>query len=44
MTKVLKHISSQMFFNGKVYHNFFIDQLGNKSIEASDDPIWLRML
>ncbi|MBN2617882.1 MAG: hypothetical protein JXR64_06160, partial [Spirochaetales bacterium] len=40
MVNVLKHISTQMFSNGKTYHNFFIDQLGNKSIEASDDPIW----
>ncbi|MGL1893419.1 MAG: hypothetical protein OCD02_17415 [Spirochaetaceae bacterium] len=40
MAEVLKHISNQMFSSGKAYHNFFIDQLGNKSVEASDDPIW----
>jgi len=40
MAGVLKHISTQMFNSGKTYHNFFIDQLGNRSIEASDDPIW----
>ncbi len=37
----LKHISTQMFSTGICYHNFFIDQPGNKGIEASDDPIWL---
>jgi len=37
----LLHIASQMFSTGVCYHNFFIDQPGNKSIEASDDPIWL---
>ncbi len=36
----LRHISTQMFSTGVAYHNFFIDQPGNKSIEASDDPIW----
>ena len=36
----LKHISTQMFSTGKSYHNFFIDQPGNREIEASDDPIW----
>ena len=36
----LKHISTQMFSTGKTYHNFFIDQPGNRDIEASDDPIW----
>ncbi|MCL2808516.1 MAG: hypothetical protein FWD24_00465 [Treponema sp.] len=39
----LKHISTQMFSNGVSYHNFFIDQPGNKNIQASDDPIWLPM-
>ena len=39
----LKHISTQMFSTGVSYHNFFIDQPGNKSIQASDDPIWLPM-
>ena len=39
----LKHIATQMFSNGVCYHNFFIDQPGNKNIEASDDPIWLPM-
>ena len=37
----LKHIATQMFSNGVAYHNFFIDQPGNKSIQASDDPLWL---
>jgi len=37
----LLHIATQMFSTGVCYHNFFIDQSGNKSIEASDDPIWL---
>ena len=37
----LKHIATQMFSDGVCYHNFFIDQPGNKAIEASDDPIWL---
>jgi len=41
--EALKHISTQMFSNGVCYHNFFIDQPGNKGIEASDDPIWLPM-
>jgi len=36
----LKHIATQMFSNGVSYHNFFIDQPGNRSIQASDDPIW----
>lgn len=40
MAVVLGHISTQMFTTGKSYHNFFIDQPGNKSIEASDDPLW----
>jgi len=39
----LKHISTQMFSTGVCYHNFFIDQPGNKNIEASDDPIWFPM-
>ena len=39
--KALLHIASQMFSTGVCYHNFFIDQPGNKSIEACDDPIWL---
>ncbi|MCL2255117.1 MAG: hypothetical protein FWC09_11805, partial [Lachnospiraceae bacterium] len=39
----LKHIATQMFSNGVCYHNFFIDQPGNKDIQASDDPIWLPM-
>jgi len=39
----LKHISTQMFSNGVAYHNFFIDQPGNKNCQASDDPIWLPM-
>ena len=39
----LKHIATQMFSNGVAYHNFYIDQPGNKSIEASDDPIWFPM-
>lgn len=38
--EALKHISTQMFSDGRAYHNFFIDQPGNKSIEASDDPLW----
>lgn len=37
---MFKFISSQMFSTGKAYHNFFIDQPGNSSIEASDDPLW----
>lgn len=40
MASALKHISTQIFSSGVAYHNFFIDQPGNKSIEASDDPIW----
>ncbi|MDR2596414.1 MAG: hypothetical protein LBC76_03740 [Treponema sp.] len=36
----LKHIATQMFSSGVSYHNFFIDQPGNRNIEASDDPIW----
>jgi cellobiose phosphorylase len=39
----LKHIATQMFSTGISYHNFFIDQSGNKNIQASDDPIWLPM-
>jgi len=39
----LKHIATQMFSTGVSYHNFFIDQPGNKSIQASDDPVWLPM-
>ncbi|MDR0324032.1 MAG: hypothetical protein LBI12_06275, partial [Treponema sp.] len=39
----LKHIATQMFSSGVCYHNFFIDQPGNKNIEASDDPIWFPM-
>jgi cellobiose phosphorylase len=39
----LKHISTQMFSTGVCYHNFFIDQPGNRDIQASDDPIWLPM-
>jgi cellobiose phosphorylase len=39
----LKHIATQMFSTGVSYHNFFIDQPGNKGIQASDDPIWLPM-
>ncbi|MDR0304185.1 MAG: hypothetical protein LBH98_05375 [Chitinispirillales bacterium] len=36
----LKHIATQMFSTGISYHNFFIDQPGNRNIQASDDPIW----
>ncbi|GAB6089040.1 GH36-type glycosyl hydrolase domain-containing protein [Spirochaeta dissipatitropha] len=36
----LLHISTQMFSSGICYHNFFIDQPGNKAVEACDDPIW----
>ena len=36
----LRHISTQMFSNGVAYHNFFIDQPGNKDTQASDDPLW----
>jgi len=39
----LKHIATQMFSSGVSYHNFFIDQPGNKSIQASDDSIWFPM-
>ncbi|KMQ50105.1 N,N'-diacetylchitobiose/cellobiose phosphorylase [Chitinispirillum alkaliphilum] len=37
----LSHVATQMFSDGICYHNFFIDQPGNKSIQASDDPYWL---
>ena len=40
MEKILSHVSTQIFTRGQVYHNFFITQEGNKSIEASDDPLW----
>jgi len=36
----LEHVATQMFADGVTYHNFFIDQPGNKEIEASDDPLW----
>jgi cellobiose phosphorylase len=36
----LRHISTQIFSNGVTYHNFFIDQPGNKDVQASDDPLW----
>ena len=36
----LRHISTQIFSDGVTYHNFFIDQPGNKDIQASDDPLW----
>lgn len=40
MKSILLHISTQIFSTGRTYHNFFISQKGNKSIEASDDPLW----
>jgi len=40
VASALKHISTQMFSDGSAYHNFFIDQPGNKDIQASDDPLW----
>ncbi|MBN1981137.1 MAG: hypothetical protein JW795_06375, partial [Chitinivibrionales bacterium] len=40
VASALRHIATQMFSTGICYHNFFIDQPGNKSIEASDDPLW----
>lgn len=40
VARALKHIATQMFSTGVCYHNFFIDQPGNKAIEASDDPLW----
>ena len=40
MKELLLHISTQIFTTGISYHNFFISQPGNKSIEASDDPLW----
>lgn len=40
MSKILELVSTQIFSDGRVYHNFFISQPGNKSIEASDDPLW----
>jgi cellobiose phosphorylase len=36
----LRHISTQIFSDGVAYHNFFIDQPGNKDTQASDDPLW----
>jgi cellobiose phosphorylase len=36
----LRHISAQIFSDGVTYHNFFIDQPGNKDVQASDDPLW----
>lgn len=41
MRQALLHIATQMFASGQAYHNFFINQPGNKNIEASDDPLWL---
>ncbi|ERP32088.1 GH36-type glycosyl hydrolase domain-containing protein [Chitinivibrio alkaliphilus] len=38
--EALKLISTQMFSNGVSYHNFFLNQPGNKEIQASDDPVW----
>ncbi|MGM0444242.1 MAG: GH36-type glycosyl hydrolase domain-containing protein [Fibrobacterota bacterium] len=33
-------ISTQMFSDGISYHNFFLNQPGNKDVQASDDPVW----
>jgi cellobiose phosphorylase len=40
VASALRHISAQIFSDGVAYHNFFIDQPGNKQIQASDDPLW----
>ena len=40
VASALRHISTQIFSDGVTYHNFFIDQPGNKDIQASDDPLW----
>jgi cellobiose phosphorylase len=40
VASALKLISTQMFSDGSTYHNFFIDQPGNKDVQASDDPLW----
>ncbi|MBU0956558.1 MAG: hypothetical protein KKI09_14095 [Spirochaetes bacterium] len=38
--EALSFVATQMFSNGRCFHNFFINQAGNDSIEASDDPLW----
>ncbi len=40
VASALRHISTQIFSDGVTYHNFFIDQPGNKDVQASDDPLW----
>ena len=40
VASALRHISTQIFSDGVAYHNFFIDQPGNKEVQASDDPLW----
>ena len=40
MKDLFIRIAAQIFPDGRTYHNFFIDQPGNLSVEASDDPLW----
>lgn len=37
---ILRRVAVQIFPDGVAYHNFFLDQEGNRSVEASDDPLW----
>jgi len=40
MRERLLFIAPQIFSTGHAYHNFFLDQKGNRAVEASDDPLW----
>lgn len=40
LRKIILRAAAQIFRDGKCYHNFFLRQEGNRSVEASDDPLW----
>jgi cellobiose phosphorylase len=39
--EMLKFTAQQMFSDGFVYHNFYVEAAGNKDFVACDDPLWL---
>ncbi len=38
---MILYVSTQMFSDGTVYHNFFASAPGNRDFAACDDPLWL---
>ncbi|MCL2344055.1 MAG: hypothetical protein FWC62_09220, partial [Firmicutes bacterium] len=39
--ELIKYTAQQMFSDGFVYHNFYVDAVGNKDFVTCDDPLWL---